>query len=468
MDCTLPSDFEDFCNFYSCVNSVTSIQILPNSEWWELVQKNKNKAWMRISPCLDSLPTELLPNNQEVLEKFTQYYNEYRVYYNILRPLLTTSICPHFFKPLGAGSNCSVNSLLQYFGGNPNINDQLVRLRNVYLQMLTSTTTNDRVSLIPPDDTHIEGERHSVVQSSIPATINTLIIEQPNATEQPFQLEALWDTLFQVAIACYAMELCKLNHNMLQPRTVRVFDTAEPKKFYLVNNHCYQYEFPQQVFIYWFQNATSPQLQETGRFQPLKDFVTFCYSVVQSLKSQNQEERAQQLATEFASLLVNSKGVEDPLSIDEFNQISRSLAGGAHIKQVLKKKKLVSYGSTVKKKVNKIRELRIQLFMGLTILPKAWELMLQNNFFHSMENIIYLLSLKCKKCKLLENIPSEVKVYTLSKHIFDTKGHLKTFENNLYSQDIYKLSVPTVKELDKQIQKRKNDIQILRRQLESL
>ena len=548
-------DCENICKLYECVKSVESLQVLPHSELWEVEFKNQTKGWMRIFPALEFI-SRFVGHTETVIDKtLTQYYNEYRIYYNIIRPLLSYQACPHFFKPLGAGVNCPATSLLQYFGGNPKIASQKQRLLNVIQEMTDSVFFDERRSLIPSGD-----EKEKIHPSITENPINTLVLQQPSRQERPVQFS--WDLLFQVAIACYALELSKVNHNMLDSRTIKVYDAEHSKRFYLIKNHCYQQETPHDVFVHWFQAATSPQLSPKQRFQPLKDLVMFCHSIVQAQVSFDDKEK---FARELATLLVNAKGTDDPYTIDDYNQVS--LTGGAeddddfdsfldsfpsepgdttaeadlddflnfvnsipsapvaapvavpvaapevpvvpevaapevvpsavpdsttapgfkHVrgaagsttalpedvlakifvkKRELKKPKPKKKPAPVKKRINKQKEMMQQLMYDITIKPHAWELLLDYNFLNKLEDIIYLLSLKCKKCKLLENlIPENETVYTLSPNMFEHNGQLKLYENNMFAKSVYDFSIPNVRELDKVIEKRQREINELKIQL---
>lgn len=454
--CESLTDYENMCDFGECVTLARSLHVTNHAEWWELTLKPSNparKAWMKVFLNLDSV----LQNrgsgvtDPEIVRTFYKYYNEFRVYYNIVRPLIQNLACPHFFRPLGAGTNCSQASLVHTFGGNMKGVDQNRRLAVVIQQMLTTNSAH-RNSLIESDTDPIQGAATQIPLSHR-YNFNTLILEIPDSKAQLLTFN--WDVVFQVAVACYALELSQLNHNNLTVDCVHVYNSPTSETYYLINNFCYYLRSKHRAYLYDFEDATSPRLRESESFQPLKDFVMFLRDyvarfVVDSLKAG--------VIQQLAEVLVNEE-VSDTTpnwTIDDYNQTFRvpeaKIAGGAR-----KPKKRVQ--------VNKVREMRSQLHNGITIEPLAWELLVQHSFFQSLENIIYRLCFKCKRCKLVERIPENKRVYTLHPEMFTAKGEMVPYENHQYALLHYLYYIPSVKELDTLIKVRQSEITKLEQQL---
>jgi len=451
--------FTNLCNFSQCVQFVKLMKTTRYAEWWEAIMdlKTKKKVLMKIflNPQSvepgDSTLAASLPKT--VTQKLYGYVNEAEVYYNIIRPMLSFKICPHFYKPLGSAQYCSLADIVNIFHGNPRHPEQVKRASHVIAQVLFPGTEKPKInSLMPLSDDPVRNEKEFVLNPER-YQFNTLSLEAP--TTKLVTPEFHWEIVFQVAVTCYALQLAKVNHNNLLPRCVDVrLQDKTHKLYYLVNNNCYELQFAGKVYIKNFQKATT----KASQFQPLKDLVTFLV---------NYAGRNERIVNELVDILVNPD-VQSPLPDLLARERERTVYKQDVVSPFVPRRpprdrglraSTVPIKGGIRVEVNKHAELKKQFMMGITIHDNTWALMERYRFFNSLEDILFLLSQQCKKCTILKTLQDSQTVYTMHPDMFDENGYFNYVLNHNYAIRRFQSYIPTVQELDNLIEFTNQEIQ---------
>jgi hypothetical protein len=409
-----------------------------------------------------------------VMQKLYQYVNETQVYYNVIRVLLTFKVCPHFYKPLTGGQNCSLTDIVNSFGGNPNSSKQLDRAAHVIAQVLFPNSDKPKINSLIPLSSDPVLNNQEFVNDPDKFQFNTLVLQVPPSklVKKVKNLPFLWEVAFQVAIACYALQVAKVNHNRLQLKSVDVRGHKQPQKTcYLIHNTCYELEFSGMVFVKKFQYAT----QTPQTFQPLKDLVMFLIDYVS-------EEKDETVINELVDLLVNHDSAnilpdvlfaerqQQELQRERQRELQRRQKTGTftNVPFVPRRPPVaqVQFGSTRSMPtnlragayINKTKELKEQFLSGLTIKPKTWVLLHQYRFFNTLEDIIFLLSQKCKKCTIRHSLPTNANVYAVTPSMFDSNGQFNYQRNHRYTLGKFASYISSPQEIDNAIQFTKQEI----------
>ena len=473
--------FTNLCNLSRCVDVVNLVKTTRYAEWWKTVIKStQQKVMIRVflNPqsvalqqpqyALSQVETKESSTNpnpstmalnlpKTVMQKLYQYVNETQVYYNVVRVLLQFKVCPHFYKPLTGGQYCSLADIVNSFGGNPDSPKQIDRAAHVIAQVLFPNSDKPKINSLIPLPTDPVLNPQEFVNDPEKFQFNTLILQVApgkvvkNIKSAPF----LWEVAFQVAVSCYTLQLAKLNHNRLNMKSVDVRGHKQPQKTcYLIHNVCYELEFSGMVFLKKFQYAT----QNAKAFQPLKDLVMFLIDYAQ------QDE---DVVTELVDLLVNqeSANILPDVLFAERQRIQKTgpftpATTATNVPFVSRRPPVakVQLGRTKSQPtlragayINKTKELKEQFLTGLTIQPKTWMLLHEYHFFNSLEDIIFLLCQKCKKCTILHSLPKNKDVFAVTPNMFDGNGQFNYQRNHRYTLGKFANYISTPQELDNAI-----------------
>lgn len=492
MDCLEKSVTQ--CNLQECVDTVTPLTTTRHAEWWLLTLKNTDiTVWFKFFLNVESVRAQNRQVEPKVLAALQRYYNEMRVYYNIIQPFMRQQACPFFNKPLGTPNNCSYQDIINIFQGNSNDPEQIARLGYVIAAMLNDNYNRPKNnSLIPGEPIH---NVNNSVQFPTRYTFNGLLLQVPAGQIVPTASSFQWTTLLQVALACYAFELSFLNHNKLTVKHVQLrtapVDGYEPL-YYIVGTTAYKLHLPMKVFINSFQKAT---YFEPEQFQPMKDLVMFMHDYLK------QTHAPDHVLDEVLSCFVSSLPLQSTLPLAPFSiPASLSFYTASESQTPLQKPPAASpfspfQSNTVPflsatpnwrpntlptptlrggteadtlKELPQFKELKEQFRGELTILPDTWKIMRDMGFFQTMEDIISNLVNKCEECFVVYQLPAnQSNVYALHPIMFQPNGWLNPAVNHDLAVKLFKTQPVTIQQLDKLINSSNQQIKALRRQLQT-
>jgi hypothetical protein len=466
-------------NFKKCAQVVQVLKTTKHAEWWrastetpgqtvvvkvflnpQSVQLNSLQATIasflpdtvQASPLTNQLPAT-------VVNKLYQYYNEQRLYANVLQPLLLYEASPHFYFSRGE-QNISLDNLVQMYGGTVVPRE---RFAQVIAQMVNPDPNRSKNNSLIPSDSDVVPTPD--VQAANPENyfFNALLLSVPaqaqKLTALPTSNSVQWEVLFQVAVACYALQLSCLTHNDLKPRCIEVVKGAHVQ-YLLVNKLCYALHTQEHVYVTKFQKATQGQDQ----FQPLKDFLTFCVHYANGRTRVIDELLPIFVNTDATPTLSTSQLFS---ALEETPSVPRTAAAAPAFSKIglvqgdlrgklrgrsqpLPARPMLTGGA--KAQLNKYNEVRQQFTLGLSIADGTWKLLQQYAVLNSLEDIIFLLSQRCKNCQIMSQLPPNKVVYTLHPDMFSAKGRLNTVLNHSYALHKYEYYISTPDELDNQIQ----------------
>lgn len=471
-------------NFFKCAQSVQVLKTTKHAEWWRATTANPGRTLevkVFLNPqsaqlsSLQALVSTFIPDTVQasaltnqlpptVVNKLYEYYNEQRVYASVLQPLLLYQACPYFYNSRGE-QNISLPNLVKMYGGTEVPRE---RFAQVIAQMLNpdpNRPKND--SLIPGDDVQTPNNKvanpenyfFNALVLSVPAQVQRLPTGLPSTGVQ-------WEVLFQVAVACYAMQLSCLNHNKLKPNCIDVVKGPHVQ-YLLVNKLCYALHTQERVYVKKFQNATQDE------FQPLKDFMTFCVHyangstlVINELLPilVNSDVTPTLSTSQLFTALEETAAVRVAAPASKVGLVRRELRGKLQGQsQPLPARPSLTGGA--KAQLNKYNEVRQQFTLGLSIADGTWKLLQQYAVLNTLEDVIFLLSQRCRNCQIVSQLPANKVVYTLHPDMFNAKGKLNTVLNHGYALHQYEYYISTPEELDNQIQFTNQQIAELEAQL---
>jgi hypothetical protein len=456
-------------NFYNCAKAVQVLKTTKHAEWWQAktsnpVQNLVIKLFLNpqyvLQQSLQHAVSSFIPDVVQasnltynlptsISAKFYKYVNEQSVYANVLQPLVLYKASPYFYMSRGE-QNLSASTVIKLYGGQENA-DTLGRLAHVISQMLNPATERPRNNSVIPSPTDVISNVHEHVPDASRYFFNMLVLQVPSGAQtfKPSTAVVEWDVLFQVAVACYAMQLSCLTHHRLTPSHVDVVTGAQVQ-YVMVKSVCYALHTTKHMYLKQFQHATLG----VDNFQPLKDFITFCYHYA---------NRRESVIDELLPLLVNASTTPPLNTSTLFSALEQprpavikpSMASTATMRSSslpLPRSDTTTLSAGGLGQMNKLQEMKQQFMQGLSIEDGAWKLLQQYLVLNTLEDIIYLLSQKCD-CKLVTYLPEDTnKVYTLHPDMFDVNGKINPVLNHGYALHKFQYHISTASELDQEIE----------------
>jgi hypothetical protein len=158
---------------------------------------------------------------------------EHKIYKYITTPLIDNKICPHFVRYyMGSNKDCDLDTIGEFLLIDKSIDIESAK-RNFYYMFYFAA---DRPSINENDDMYVTEYEHPI-PASANLKINYIITQAVSSTTITFEdylnnyqrlsidnqtknAPILFTLLFQIALACYAMELSKMTHNDLHTENI--------------------------------------------------------------------------------------------------------------------------------------------------------------------------------------------------------------------------------------------------------
>lgn len=258
---------------------------------------------------------------EDLREDISGLNYELLVYKQIIRPLVDFSVCPHFVNFLGKGEGCTgkdlVGLLRQRLKAGGEEEEAGARFARNF-EFLYSGEPG-RPSITSPSS---RGSPPGIIETLAAESKYNLLITESMAEEGNYTLDDfmdiflerklsalyLWQVLFQILAACYALSLTKTVHNDLHPRNVFVrFLKERQPTLYVYNDEWYKMNIVIFVRLYDFDRAFTESLgknnylrgyqafNQTNEFVPNKDAVKICGNIHRLLGASRVTEREQLL-----------------------------------------------------------------------------------------------------------------------------------------------------------------------------
>ena len=198
---------------------------------------------------------------------------ELNIYKDVIRPLIDLDICPNFVKYLGSTKNCTYKDILNFLVG---------KIENAFRIKFSKTECEKRLNynilncllkkcVERPPINHNIGHKISDILDPVKNRLrfDMLLTETKQGSVKFFDFinniiipkidtarNILWETLFQIVAACYAMSLSKMVHNDLHSNNIFIEDLGDEKTFlYVINDIPYILKTRYKVLIYDFDRG---------------------------------------------------------------------------------------------------------------------------------------------------------------------------------------------------------------------
>ena len=291
------------CELQSCVSGVTMLQrdsVSPSVQWIVDLHSDTHYNGEPVSQVFIKLfvnPFQLsIPRFQASLKRYiisrydnppskltarldyfmSSLYYELVLYNSVIAPIVSQHICPFFSRVYTAGYECSYQDLL---GMLPGVKDRSA-LSAAVLGTLTLNLGEDTRYVSKPGDVEstkfIEDLKYCMMISEVMQgqSLHSWIYKTGLYSGRQIS-EEFWTIIFQVAYACYVMELAGVVHNDLHPGNI--FVTTHPAEVQyciqvsLVNPVFYQFKSRNQVKVFDFDRANfgqydNPVMTKTSTF----------------------------------------------------------------------------------------------------------------------------------------------------------------------------------------------------------
>lgn len=335
--CSVLENFENACAIGECVESVEGFRLssASPSDMYLLnlrdgVTFNKQPvrqvvAKVSVSPeTLTKLKATLPLSEDEfdiLLRQFQSLEYEYLVYSNIIKPLLVNKVCPFFVNVYGVAYNCNYTNAERIVGKER----RKAFKQNMYYIVSyenRGVVTNPSIVINKDLDQKFDPEnkaRFNILLTEYMDPAHTKSFKSVSITPTPSEVlpagltQYHYTLLFQVAVACYAMELSKTNHNDLHHENVFVTIHDAPITIYLrIDGIVYELVTSFVCKVFDYDHASSESLgnnsfyleeEEMETFKSHSDFIYFLgmYLDYLSDKGIKNEEDQQRLTALFST-----------------------------------------------------------------------------------------------------------------------------------------------------------------------
>lgn len=354
--CSVLENFENACAIGECVESVEGFHVdsASPSDMYLLnlrdgVTFNKQPvrqvvAKVSVSPETMKKLKATLPLSEDgfnlLLTQFQAMEYEYLVYSNIIKPLLLNKVCPFFVNVYGVAYNCNYTNAERIVGKKR----RKAFKQNIYTLIsggIRDSVTNPSIVIDKDLDQNFDPAnkaRFNMLFTEYMDPAHTKTFKSVSITPTPSEVlpagltQYHYTLLFQVAVACYAMELSKTNHNDLHHENVFVTIHDAPVTFYLrIDGIVYELVTSLVCKVFDYDHASSESLgtnsfynedEEMGTFQNHSDFIYFLGMYLDHLTDQgiDNEEDQQKLAALFSDESELQTKVLEQLKHGNYNQ----------------------------------------------------------------------------------------------------------------------------------------------------
>lgn len=300
-NCAQLKKIENACEMANCIKAVkgqSSNSVSPTDTWIlkfkdgtryedEPIKRAFLKYWVEVKTLSPQI------ENFGVMEKRLKGLNyEMSVYSEVIRKLLDFKVNCHFVRYLGRGKSCTFDQLLRMLTAAEGFKS-VEQWRNKLIRnvIYISSAKNERPAVDDEDgDTFAFSEQDS--ETVVSQFRYRLLVTEKSQTRlkdflanQPRTPECFLKLFFQVATACYAMELSKLTHNDLHLGNVMVDTLPEGEEnlfVYYIDSKVYAFRSRHVAKVYDFDRAYverfphNPILKK-NRTIPNFDVVKFAY-----------------------------------------------------------------------------------------------------------------------------------------------------------------------------------------------
>ena len=281
----------NICNIDSCIINVEgkpSNSKSPTDIWILSFERNTTynginleTAMLKLFANLESINSEA-DDEETYLKMFDSLSGlnyEMKVYKEITNPLLNYNICPNFVRCLATQEGCTYENIFNFLRNNTtygtsNIlgrysnnkfhldDDEVKNILNKNIKECLLDFCTSRESI----NTKLETSGSISSPPNLSITYNMILNENmdiPNVSKYETWMERntlsekdLWETIFQIVTACYAMSLSKMVHNDLHLNNIFVKDLGkEVPNIYVVNGNFYVISSRWKIFIYDFDRS---------------------------------------------------------------------------------------------------------------------------------------------------------------------------------------------------------------------
>lgn len=295
--CSILNNFENACGIGECVDSIVGFS-MESASMSDMYLLNMRDGVMfngkpvrhvvaKVTLTLKSMRKlkSQLPHEDEdfedVLKSFKGLEYEYLVYSNIIKPLLVYKVCPFFVDVYGVAYNCTYKNVLRIVGNE--------RRKAFKQNMFLLAKASRRTSITKPDkeidkdldekfDPHNQA-RFNMLFTEYIDPVNTksfaefMLPPESERIEHSNQYPLVFtqfhfNLLFQVAVAIYALDLSKTNHNDLHHNNVFVTVHDAPVTYYLqVEDAMYKLETRYVCRLFDYDHALAESLGENPLVQ---------------------------------------------------------------------------------------------------------------------------------------------------------------------------------------------------------
>lgn len=289
--CTNLASLSNPCELKHCVQSVNLLirsSASKSNQWIVTLQPNTHYNGQPVSKVFLKLflnPSSLTPLFMEKLNNYVQlWYSktlqlgerefisslldslqyEMKINGSIIMPVVQQHICPFFPVIYSVGYNCTFDDLLDMFPGQGvqrTLNSQNIA------RLVTDTLTvhhEKKVADKPMQNIDfIKQSQFCVLMSEVMKgeSLYSWCLRNKVFTDKAPLKQDLWMLLFQVAYACYTLELAGVSHNDLHSGNVFVTTHAAPVSYYICTSLTspvyYRFQTVLQAKVYDFDHASS-------------------------------------------------------------------------------------------------------------------------------------------------------------------------------------------------------------------
>lgn len=267
------------CDMAQCIQSINGMSSDSTSptDTWAITFSNPTsmksvsdnyipvtRAFLKLFISPDSW-ADKLANNPANIEKYITLCGlsyEISVYTEVINPLLDFEISPHFIRIYASAKNCTWDNLHQMLKKESTTkNNTTMRLNrnlsymNEWKERRPSIQDNSDPSIYDPG---FKDKKYSFI-------VNEMITSGTKSLEDVLKDEIserdLYNILFQIAQACYAMYLSKTAHNDLHSKNIWIIPQASKNIKYIINdNEFILTDVKHNVKIYDFDRAYAVKL----------------------------------------------------------------------------------------------------------------------------------------------------------------------------------------------------------------
>ena len=334
--CSNLQNFENVCQIGDCVVNVTGVRANSSSPTdiyilelnnVKYLNRSVRKAFVKLAVSSDSYMTARqfdyklnTPSLKNTLSSLKGLEYEFLVYSNITKRLIDQEVCPFFVSIYGVAYNCNYEKVYNILrkattdAGVP-VSDVELRFKRNIRDALTKKTRgaiNDMDPLEPGlgsiDSMAMLRFNMLVSEFMYPARTNKF---ENHPFDQLYVID--WTYLFQVAVACYALECSKTAHNDLHDGNVFLVDLNDMVTFTMVvQETAYTVSTDKRVALYDFDRAYCTMLGDNPFLSPTfysqnnyvgksKDFMKFMGYVYKKSQADDQDRILQLFTTSQAS-----------------------------------------------------------------------------------------------------------------------------------------------------------------------